>query len=86
MLAAEIRYPSGVTGTGAEITAIGNRRHSITVTEQYSVADVVEVETGTTTEVAVRDGAMVQTPTPPHQDGQKTRGSGHTGREGGRSA
>ena len=32
------------------------------------------------------EGAMVQTPTPPHQDGQKTRGGGQNGREGGRSA
>ena len=58
----------------------------MTGTARYSVADVVEVETGTTTEAAMREAAMVQIPTPPHQDGQKTWGGRQTGREGGRPA
>ena len=62
-MASEIRHPTGGTGTGADITAIGNPRHR---TAQDLVADVVEVETGTAAEAAVRDEAMVQTPTPPH--------------------
>ena len=65
MMAAEIRDPTGCTGTGAEITYIGTRRHSITGTAQDLVADMVEVEMGTTAEAAVRKGGMVQTPTPP---------------------
>ena len=43
-------------------------------------------ETGTTEEASVLEGAMVQTPTPPHQDGKKIRGSGKNFREGGRLA
>ena len=82
MMAAEIRDPTGDTGTGAEITAIGTWRHRTT---RDSVADVVEVGTGTTAEAAVSEVAIVQTPTPPHQDGHKTRGVGHTGQQGGRS-
>ena len=84
-MAAEIGDPTGDTGTGAEITAIGNLSHSITGTARDLLADMVEVETGTTAEAAVREGYMVQTPTPPHQDRQKTRGDGQTGCEGGRS-
>ena len=64
MMAAEIRDPKGDTGIGSEITAIGTRRHSITGTAQDLVADVVEVEMGTTAEAAVCEGSMVQTPTP----------------------
>ena len=70
MKAVEIRDPTRDTGTGAVVTAKEIRRESITGTALYLVADVVEVETGTTTEVAVREGGMVQTPPPPHQDGQ----------------
>ena len=61
-MASELRYPTGDTGKGADITDIGDRRHR---TARYSVADMVEAETGTTAEAAVREGAMVQTPTPP---------------------
>ena len=43
-------------------------------------------ETEITAEAAVGEGEMVQTPTPPHQYGQKTRDGGQNGREGGRSA
>ena len=77
----EIRDPTGDTGTGEDITEIGTRRHK---TAQDLVADVVEVETGKTAEAVVRERAMFQTPTPPHQDGQKTRGGEQTGGEGGR--
>ena len=65
MTAAEIRDPTGDTGTGAEITAKETQRHSITGTALDSFVYVVEVETGTTAEVAVHEGSMVQTPTPP---------------------
>ena len=67
-MASEIRDPTGDTGKGAEITAIGTRRHR---TAQYSVEVVVEAETVTTAEAAVRKGAMVQTPTPPTKTGRK---------------
>ena len=82
-MASESRDPTGDTGTGADITDIGTRRLR---TAQDLVADVVEAETLITAEAEVREGAMVQTPTPPHQDGQKTRGSRQNGHEGGRSA
>ena len=82
-MASEIRDPTRDTGKGADITDIGTWRHR---TAQDLVADVVEAEMGTTAEAAVREGAIVQTPTPPHQDGQKTQGGGQTGREGGRLA
>ena len=72
-MAAEIRDPTEDTGTGAEITDIGTRRHSITGTAQYSVADVAEVETETTLEAAVHEGDMVQTPTPPTNTCRKLR-------------
>ena len=62
MMTAEIRDPRGDTGTGVEITAIGNRRHR---TSRDLVADMVEVETGKTAEAAVSEGGMVQTQTPP---------------------
>ena len=61
-MAAEIRDPTGDTGTGADITAIGTQKHR---TAQDLVADVVEVDTGTMAEAAVREGAMVQTTTSP---------------------
>ena len=67
-MASEIRDPTGDTGKGAEITAIGTRRHR---TARYLVADGAEVETGTTAEAAVHEGAMVQTPTPPTNMGRK---------------
>ena len=58
----ESRHPTGDTGTGA---VIGNM---IIRTAQYLVADVSDVaatETYKTSEAAVGEGAMVQTPTPP---------------------
>ena len=64
MMAAEIRDPKGDTGTGAEIMAKETRRHSITGTAQDSVVGVVEVDTLTTAEAAVREVVMVQTSTP----------------------
>ena len=51
MMATDIRDPTGDTGTGSEITAIKTRKHR---TAQDSVADGVEVDTGTTAEAAVR--------------------------------
>ena len=71
-MASESRNPTGDTGTGEEITAIGTRKHR---TARYLVADVVEVETGTTAEAAVREGAMVQTPTPPPTDTDRKLGA-----------
>ena len=82
-MASESRYPTEETGTGADVTDIGNQRLR---TAQDLVADVVETETEITTEAAVRKGEMVQTPTPPHHDGQKTRGGRKNGCKGGRSA
>ena len=67
-MAEDIRDPTGDTGTGADITVIGTLRHR---TARYSVADVVEVETGITEEAAVRKGAMVQKQTPPTKTGRK---------------
>ena len=61
-MASESRDPTGDTGTGADITDIVTRRLR---TAQDSVADVVEAETEITAEAAVREGEMVQTPTPP---------------------
>ena len=61
-MASEIRDPTGDTGSGTDITTIGIRRHR---TAQYLVADVVEVETVTMAEAAVREGTIVKTPTPP---------------------
>ena len=81
-MASEIRYPTGDTGKGADITAIGTRRHR---TVRYLVADVVEAETGTTSEAVVQ-GSHGSNTNPPHQDGQKKQGGGQTGRKGGRLA
>ena len=81
-MASENRHPTGDTGTGA---VIGTRR---TITAQdlvVDVADVTALETEITAEAAVGEGAMVQTPPPPNQDGQKTQGGGQNGREGGMS-
>ena len=71
MTAAEIGDPTGDTRTGAVVTVKEVHRDSIIRTAQDSVADVVELETGTTSEAAVRGGAMVQTPTPPTKTGRK---------------
>ena len=81
-MALEIRDPTGDTGTGSDFTEIGTQRLR---TMRDLVAAVVEAETEITAEATVRKGEMVQTPTPPHQDGQRTRGSEKNGREGGRS-
>ena len=67
-MAPESRDPTGDTGTGVDFTDIGTRRLR---TARYSVADVVEVETEITVEAAVREGAMVQTPTPPTKTDRK---------------
>ena len=74
-MASEIRDPTGDIGKGADITAIGTQWH---ITARYFLPDGAEVDTGTTAEAEVREGAMVQTPTtpPPHQYGQKTWGGG----------
>ena len=71
MTASEIGDPTGETGTGTEITAKETRRDIIPGTAQDLVASVVEVETGTTAEAAVREGAMVQTPPPSTKTGRK---------------
>ena len=47
------------------------KRDIITVTALNLVADVMEVETGTTAEATVREGAMVQTPPPPTKTKRK---------------
>ena len=80
-MASEIRDTTGDTETGADIAAIGTRRHR---TARDFLTDVVEVETRKMVEAAVCKGAVVKTPTPPHQDRQKTQGGGQTGRKGGR--
>ena len=81
-MASEIRDPTGDTGTGAYITDIGTWRH---ITERELVADVVEADTGITAKAAVREGFMVQTPTPPTKIGRKL-GAADRSVEGGRSA
>ena len=48
-----------------------SRRHNITGTAQYLVVDVMKVEMGTSVEEVVRNGAMLQTPTPPTKRGRK---------------
>ena len=80
MMASEHRHPTGEPRTGA---VIGTRR---TRTAQDLVADVAAAETEKMAEAAVGEGAMVQTSTPLHQDGQKTRGGGQNRCEGGRLA
>ena len=80
-MASENRHPTGDTGTGA---FIGTRR---IITAQYLVADVVDMAVAETEiTAAVGEGEMVQTTTPYHQDGQKTRGGGQNGRKGVRLA
>ena len=61
-MASEIMDPTGDTGTGADITDIGTRRH---IKALYLVANVVEAEMRITAEAALREGDMVQKPTPP---------------------
>ena len=77
-MASENRHPAGDTGTGE---VIGTR---ILRTAQDLVVDVAAAETEIT--AAVGEGEMVQTTTPYHQDGQKTRGGGQNGRKGVRLA
>ena len=76
----EKRHLTGDTGTGVVIRTWRLR------TAQYLVADLAAAETEITVEAEVREGAVVQTPTPPHQYEQKTWGGGQNEREGGRSA
>ena len=59
-MASENRHPTGYTGIWE---VIGTR---ILRTAQDLVADVAAAETEITAEAAVGEGAMVQTPTPPH--------------------
>ena len=84
LTASELRHPTGDPGTGADIET---QRHR---TVPYLVANVVDVtaaETGRTAEAEVGVGEMVQPRTPPpHQGGQKNRGGGQNGQEGGRLA
>ena len=71
------------------VTVKETQRDSTTVTSRYSVADEVLTmgeEAGTAAEAAVHEEAMVKTPPPPHQDGQKIRGDGKNCQEVGRSA
>ena len=78
-MASESSDPTGDTGTGADTTDIGTWR-------LRTARDlVVAAETEITAEAAVGEREIVQTPAPLHQDGQKTRGGGQNGREGGRS-
>ena len=78
-MASEHMHPTGEPGTGAVIRTRRPR------TEQDLVAEVAAVETVKAAEAEVGVGAMVQPPTCPNQDRQKTRGGGQNGREGGRS-
>ena len=71
MTAAEIGDPTGDTGTGAGVTVKEPQSYRTTGTARYSVADVVELETGTTSEAAVREGDMVERPTLPTKTGRK---------------
>ena len=82
-MALEHSHPTGEPGTGA---VIRTRRPRTAQDLVADVADVAAEETDKTEEAAVGEGEMVQTPTPPHQDGQKTWGGGQNGQEGGRSA
>ena len=67
-MASESRDTTEDTGTGEEITDIGTRRLR---TAQDLVAAVVEAETEITEEAVVREGEMVQTPTPPTKTDRK---------------
>ena len=81
-MASENMHPTGDTGTGA---VIGTRRLRTAQDLVADVADVAATDTKIMTEAALREGEMVQKPTPPHQYGQKTRGVGQNGHGGGRS-
>ena len=74
-MVAEIRDPTGDTGTGAGDTFQETQGYSTTVTAQDSVADKVITlveETGITAEPEVHKGTMVTTPTlPPTKTGIK---------------
>ena len=74
-MASEIRYPTGDTGTGANFT---DTRSWILRTAQDLVVYVVESETEITAEAAVREWAMVQTPTPPTNTDRKLRETDRT--------
>ena len=52
----------------------------------YGVSWMLRAEVEITAEAAVGEGVMVQTPTHPQQDREKTRGGGQYGRGGDRSA
>ena len=85
-MVAEIRDPTGDTGTGAGDTVPETHRDITMVTAQYSVADDVVTlveETEITVEAEVHKGEMVTTPTPPQQDRQKMRVGGQNCWEGG---
>ena len=71
MTASEIGDPMGEIGTGAGVTVKETQKDSITETAQDLVTDMVEVDTVKTAGVEVREGAMVQTPTPPTKKGRK---------------
>ena len=79
-MSSEHRHPMGEFGTGADIET---RRHR---TDPYLTAEVAAAETGKAAEAEVGVGEMVQPQPPPHQEGQKSPGSGQNGREGGRLA
>ena len=67
-MVAEIRDPTGDTGTGAGDTVQETQRDITMGKERYLVADEVVTlveETGTTAEAAVQEGDMVQTLPPP---------------------
>ena len=67
-MALESRDPTRDTGTGEDITDIGTLKLR---TAKYLAAAVVEAETEITEEAAVREGAMIQTPTPPTKTDRK---------------
>ena len=78
-MVAEIRDPKEDTGKGVWETVAETRRERTTGTERDLVADEVVTLVGEmeiTAEEEVREGGMVTTPTPSHQDGQKVRGGG----------
>ena len=79
---AEIGDTTGDTGTVAEITAKETRKVSITETSQDLVAEILEIEMGTTLDGAVLKLGMIQSPTPPPpiQAEISERRSDHLGR------
>ena len=79
-MASEHRRPTEESGTGADKETRRPR------TNPDLAADVAAAEMSITAEAEVGMGEIVQPqPPPPHQDGQKSRGSGQNGREGRRS-